>query len=198
MALFTLTEFKAYAGITGTDDDVKLQAIVDEVNLTVKRYLGYNPEATDYTAELYDGPGTNSLKLNHFPIISVTTVTVYSDTLEAVTLAERCDGDEGYYIRDADAGILMNNDLWPRGRGVIEVTYRAGYATVPADLKRACYVIAQYYKNISKTPGVVSETMGSYSYTLSSGSEWPSGWHIPNEARTILDFYRDPMANLVY
>jgi uncharacterized phiE125 gp8 family phage protein len=169
MALLTLEELKTHLGITDTSQDDMLQDIVDAIDPLFKGYLGRDIELTTYTSELYDGPGTNLLVLNQAPIVSVTSVLVFDTEYEAVTLEERTEGTDGYYIKDADNAILYRWTPWPRGRGMIEVTYSAGYETIPADITLAAKIAGEYFEALHGNAGIRSEGLGSYSYSLASG-----------------------------
>ena len=35
--------------------------------------------------------------------------------------------------------------MFPKGRKAVKVTYKAGYASTPADLKLACFDLVKYY-----------------------------------------------------
>lgn len=199
MALITLSEYKTYKGISGSSEDTVLASIVAAVNAAVENYVGRILEATTYTAETYDGPGGNALRLNNYPIISVTTVTCEDETLTALDLDDRLDGDKGYWIKDNASGILWNNNVWPRGRGIIEITYEAGYETIPDDLKHACYLIADYYRNINGKSGIISESLGAYGYSLDNRIDpFNQMWSIPNFALVILNKYKEPYTSGVY
>ena len=192
MSLITLQEAKDYLGITGTDEDNFLEPIVNMVNDYVEKYVGRKLEATDYDKELYDGPGTNALVLRNFPIISVSEVLERTDEVESATVEERTDEyDAGYYILNADEGILYRDVPWTRGRGVIEVSYRAGYETIPNDLKWACLSMAEYLRNIYGKAGINAESLGSYGYSLDTGMSQYGVLSMPRGgAKDVLDFYK--------
>jgi hypothetical protein len=210
MALFTLENLKTYLGISGTSEDVQLDLLVGMVDGLVKKYTRRDLEQTTYTNEIYDGPGTNSLLLNQYPVESITSVIQHTETISAVTLAERENGESGYYLRDAESGILWNNDLWDRGRGIIQVTYKAGYYVgttpptgsfpLPDDLLYACYEACRYFRNVGKKAGLISESLGRYSYTLASSlGDMQGELTIPViGVKNVLDRYRRPDLAMTY
>lgn len=169
MALLELSDLKDHLEITDSSEDSKLQDIVDSIDPYVKGYLQRDIEETTYTSELYDGPGQSELVLKNYPIISVSSVIIYTTSYDSVTLEERSDGTDGYFIKDSESGILCRINLWPRGRGIIEVTYTAGYSTIPSDITLACKLIGEYFYTMDGTAGIRSESLGSYSYSLASG-----------------------------
>lgn len=196
MAIITLAELKTYLGITGTTEDSKLTTIVAATNTFVETYCNRAFEEAEYTEELYDGPGSSVLCLKNWPVSEVAEVIVEDTEVEERT---EIDG-EGYYL-DAEAGILHNNDLWNRGRGIITVTYTAGYETIPDDLKFAVLELASYFRNMSGKSGIRSESLGSYSYSLMNDLSSMGGeLTIPSVViKNILDRYKSSyFADMVY
>ena len=200
MALFTLAEVKTYLNISDTSEDYYLQTLVDMVDAYVKKYTMRNLEETTYTKELYDGPGTNSLVLRNYPIISVTEVLEMTDEVEVATVSERFnDADDGYFVLNDREGILYRDIPWTRRRGSIEVTYSAGYSTIPDDLKWACFAIVEYLRNIKDKAGIVSESLGSYGYSLATGFNEYGILTIPRgPAKDVLDQYKRLDTGLAY
>lgn len=198
MAIITLSEFKVYIGITTSTQDVALQTVVDATNSYIETYCNRKFDEEEYE-EIYDGPGTNALCLKHLPVTEIDSIIVY-DT--EVTERTEVDGD-GYYYKDLSTGIIFNNNLWDRGRGIITVTYTAGYTnyTMPADLKFAALELATFFRNTQKKAGIISENLGSYSYRVATGLENLSGEiTIPVvNVKIVLDRYREEyFPTLVY
>lgn len=196
MAIITLAEAKTHIGITGTSEDTSLQQIVDAVNVFVGTYCHRTFESATYTEELYDGSGGPELVLKNYPIITITEILVDTEEVD-----ERTDvGEEGYYIKNANNGILYNNAGWSRGRGNIQITYTAGYATVPNDLKYACLAMAAYFRNMKGKDGIMSESLGSYAYSIASGLNNMLGeLTIPSVIiKNILDRYKKIINYMVF
>lgn len=207
MGIITLTEFKTYLGITSSTQDAALTTLVNATNSYVETYCNRKFDETEYE-ELYDGPGTNALCLKHLPVVSIDEILVY-DT--EVTLRTEV-GGEGYYYRDLASGVIMNDYLWDRGRGIITVTYTAGYSDdaeqgeevhipFPGDLKFAALELGAFFRNTQKKAGILSENLGSYSYRVASGLENMGGeLTIPVvNVKLVLDRYRfDYFPELVY
>lgn len=198
LEIVTLAQFKTYLGITSSTEDTNLQTILDAVNQFVETYCHRSFEEAEYV-ELYDGTGTTSLILRHRPVTEITEILIYDDE---ITMRTEVGGD-GYYYKDLASGIIMRDDLWDRGQGIITVTYTAGYTdeTIPADLRYAVYELATYFRNTRKKAGMLSETLGSYSYRLAMDlGSMGGGLTIPNVVvKNILDRYReDYYSELVY
>lgn len=197
MALITLSELKTFLSISGTDQDTILQIYVDSANAFIINYLNRDIEETAYTDEVYDGPGTPALVLRQYPLISVEEVLVNG---EAETESTDVTDTEGYYIKSYDNGILYNRAFWDRGRGIIQVSYTAGYTTIPGDLKHASLAVAGYFRNMGNKTGVRSESLGSYSYSIANElAAMGSDLTIPDVVvKNILDRYRARYIGGVY
>lgn len=130
-------------------------------------YCNRRFKATDYTLAKYSGQGFRDLLIRQYPINSITTI-VIGDTTEFPSGSDTL-ADLGFYI-DADiTGNIINTGVWPTGDPQnIEITYNAGYSTIPFDLEMAAIgmVALKYnmYKNHAE--GFKSEKIGQYSYTL--------------------------------
>jgi Phage gp6-like head-tail connector protein len=171
MAILTLAEFKTYVGISDTSEDNQLNPMIDMINDLIPELTERTLEETAYENELYDGSATTALNLNNYPIVSIEEVLVYNTEIEVVSYSDRVEtGTDGYWIKDAENGVLYRNAGWPIGRGVISISYTAGYDTIPNNLKYAALQAASYLRKVGKKVGLASESLGSYSYSLISGA----------------------------
>jgi len=177
MALFTLAELKTYLNIDGTDEDEQLQFIVDGVNAAVVEQLEREIESAEAT-EYYDGHDEKLLMLRRRPVTAVAGVWVDptgyagqgSNAFASTT--EWTQGTD-FFIRETEesednGGILEAiARAWPFGRKNIKITYTAGYATVPDDLKLALLKTAAIArKKIDIVGDITGESIGSYSYSV--------------------------------
>ncbi len=91
--LVTLTAVKEYLGVTGTAEDSRLNSLITYVSGRITEECDVTFITEDFT-ERYDGNGTDTLILDHFPIIKIdklsigemavmTIVNESSDALEA-------------------------------------------------------------------------------------------------------------------
>ena len=186
----TLEQFKAYAGIISTSDDVRLQVIIDAVNLSVDKYIGRTVEKTEYENEIYDGTGTDALILKNFPVTEITEISIYD-----IVIDERDDTKHfgfGWFTKNLDNGIVYYTNCWPNGRGIIKVSYTAGYDPIPADLTFATLQMALFYRNVGKKSGLSNEWLGSYNVSLmNSLSQMNGELTIPDIAfKMVFDQYR--------
>lgn len=184
-SLISIAEYKVWSGISGTSQDALLTVLVDAVSMEVRRWCDRNTtngfESMSRT-ERYDGNDEQTIQLMEWPVTAVTSVTVYtaggdSDVLDTDTY--RFDGDSGVLSRidprlarfPVTAFGTVNSTFsvqpwFERGFNNIEVIYTGGYATIPADLKMACYRLTDLaYAARGRNMGIQSESLGGYSYT---------------------------------
>lgn len=184
MALVKVTEVKDWIKIAGSDDDAVITQILDSALNRVEEYLNFTLETNTYTAEKYDGTGTNKLVLYQFPITSITTLEVYdgldSDGAEVWdTWAQNTDYDRLVVVKGG--GYIYLDGAWfPYGNQNIRMTYVAGWSTttVPEKIIKAildlCYI---YYhairsdKSLNKTSDVRQIGSGSSTITYDTEAE---------------------------
>ena len=149
MALLSLSEYKVFANITNSNADSRLTAILNSV---CEYFLGKMRaiEEVTYTSELYDGDDTNTLLLKNFPITGFTSLYINGTLIAS--------GDYVYY---ASSGIInYKYGIFDKGWQNISITYKAGYASVPTDIKMAVAEVVQkkYVQFDKKTESFSSET----------------------------------------
>jgi|GEM_PF-5462692 len=73
MALIELSGLKTFLKLPSdyTDEDDKLQILIDLVNDSIDKYVGRTLVRTTYRQEKYDGPGTECLTLRNYPLRSI-------------------------------------------------------------------------------------------------------------------------------
>lgn len=136
-SLLTIAELRAAAGVTDGSKDAALRILGDRVSASIVKACrvaqdGVTPptlrlEAVSDTFRLKSE--RDALILSRRPIVAVSAVVEVGTTLAATA-----------YEMDAAAGLLRRlatdaHTTWPCGK--ILVSYTAGYATVPHDLKLA-------------------------------------------------------------
>ncbi len=191
MALITLAEYKAYAGITGTDLDTQLAVLLsiaqEQVRSMAGRSITDGFESASRTLVL-DGNGQNALQLVEWPVTSITSVseiddqgtaTAYATTDYSVeaktgllhrgryTASGRFAGDSAGGWQGAGVYDTWGTaPCWPEGETNISVVYTGGYATIPYGIKMACYRAIDMLRADAGKGNFTSETIsGDYSYT---------------------------------
>lgn len=187
MALTDLRLFYLHAGISNSTnaEDSQYRQWIAEAEAGVKTFLrGRNLARTTYTNEYYDGPGRQTLILRQRPVTSVSDVRVDQNGRSgqasgAFSSNSVWTAGTDYFVRrqtedEANPGelIAVRFGLWPRGIGNIRVTYVAGYQNqnMPKDVQLAVHLlVSRIAEDAEHGRPVMSERLGSYSYTLLAG-----------------------------
>jgi len=150
--LTTLANFKQQFGITTANHNSLLSALISQQSEWIKKYTKRDLVDTTYSTQtqntMYDGDGDDTIILKQYPIISITSVHDDSEyTFDATTLIASSD-----YILDKETGlVILKASTFSKGKRNIQILYRAGYATIPADLELACQqrVMASYMEDVN-------------------------------------------------
>jgi hypothetical protein len=90
--------------------------------------------------EVFDGQEADLIIPKHYPITGITSVKFASN--HGFSTATPI--DDAAYNFDEEYIYLTDGVLTPRGRGLVQVIYQAGYATIPYAVQQACIIQAQY------------------------------------------------------
>lgn len=139
--------------------------------------------------DTYDGDGGVEMDLDQFPVVSVSSVVIIESDGTEVSI----DGTE-FRVR-ADTGTIRykpdstaDYTYFPTGFQNVKITYTAGFEDVPADVKRACLLLAEaLYATSENDVSVKSEKLGVYSVTYNS--LWNSP--LPAGVTDLINPYRD-------
>lgn len=180
--LITRAEYKAYAGITSTNQDQEIDTLIPKVSQLVKSYcrrafVDYFDEAK---TEVFDG-GFGTLLLKESPVTQVISVQLSSDYGQTyVKLAKFTD-----WVQSGDEVIATSTQGFKPFVNGYKVSYFAGYETVPEDLKLAVLDLVTYYRkndasvHNNKSPG------GGGSVQL----EYIMNTNFPAHIKRVLDLY---------
>lgn len=190
--IVSASEYKTYAGITGSGDDTVIGVLIDIACAQIRRYCNRNmttgfDAAVTYT-EKYDGTGYKSIQLKEWPITSITSVAEIDDAGTSTTLDAteyrpnlatgelvRLGAVTGRFATDSWGEVSAPGWGWQpsfvEGTQNYTVVYvSAGIAT--DDLKYAVYQLIDWmYAERRRNPAMQSESLGAYSYTRMSMSE---------------------------
>lgn len=139
--------------ILTSQEQVALELSADAASAQIQKYCDFTFKEGTYT-EVWDGAASDELIPREIPITSITSVKFAANGIftpeSALPTDIFCIGSKGMSIN------LRNQVLTPRGRGLIEIIYKAGYAVIPADLQLAALRQLQYlYKQIGKGDAMV-------------------------------------------
>ena len=197
--LVTLREYKDFAGITGVNQDARLNVIIPSVSQAVKTYCGtsfvdhYSSAKTEFfdiTDDL-----TTKIIVDESPIVNVTSVQERESQSDSyVTLiSENSDSRGKYdYIVDMERDTIIRTTAtgdksFPKGRKAVKVVYTSGYASTPSDLKLACFDLVKYYLKDERKERLSiagAQIQNQVSTSLRDNIDFPD--HI----KRILDFYK--------
>jgi hypothetical protein len=170
----------------GDLDASEQAALITAASAAVENHCRRTFAATAAT-EYHDGRGLGRIWLRRRPITAIASVTVDGVALVAT------DGDFGY---DPATGELYRGDgsgeprhfpPFPHGRRNITVVYTAGYATVPADVKRATIQVVKTVSDQSRfSQTLQTEQLGDYRYVVNTTSQKSE---LPLSAQALLAPY---------
>jgi len=192
--LITLEDYKISEGIQSTKDDGRIQTLITSVSQLVKTYCGNS--ITDYfdtdKVETFNISWVSHvIQLTESPVNSIVSVkerTSYADPY--ITLST--DAHEFYFDADTDSILRTNGGTgyknWPHGPGAVEVTYKAGYETCPADLQLAVIDLITYYV---KDEHKARQTIAGASINNQSSSSQRNNVAFPDHIKRVLDLYKN-------
>lgn len=140
--LVTLAEYKAYAGITSTNQDAAIKVIIPKVSALAKSVCRrtFNDYVSDAKVEVFKGG--LGLSLSEYPLLSISSVEYSADYGKTYTaLTEFID-----FVTDIEASTIVPiSGEFPLILNGYRVTYTAGFETLPEDLKIAVMDLITYY-----------------------------------------------------
>jgi hypothetical protein len=134
--IVTLAEMKAYLGITDSSQDAFLTEQLTFINEAVESYCARKFDLATYTQKFhYDDyrKSIKSLELYHYPLVSVTEIK------EDDVVQDLAD----YRVHNPTGKITANTGFFSSCQSIVEVTYQAGYSTIPATIKNVVYSVVE-------------------------------------------------------
>ncbi len=125
--------------------------------------------------EVRNGEGLDSIILNRYPVVSLTSVTIKDDDDVETIIA----GTE--FRVEADTGIVRfkpsstaDYSTFPKGFQNVSIIYSAGCADIPEDVQEAVVqIVAWLLSGDTADPAMSAETLGDYSYTKAVAGGMP-------------------------
>ncbi len=143
LPLVTKAEYKAYMGISSTNEDAKIDSLIPKVSELVKSLCNnsFNDFVTDYAIEVFEG-GTNYYVPLEGPILTIVGLEISKDNGNIYTdLVEFTD-----FAYSKATGLLRSIGRdFPILINGYRLTYTAGYEVLPEDLKVAILDLISYY-----------------------------------------------------
>lgn len=179
VALLTLDEAKQQTNITGTGQDIELQAYIDGITSVIERYVG--PVESREVTETVDSRSV-MLCLSKTPVVSLSSFTPVLSGGAAVNVAD--------VVVDEATGVVRRLDGGRWFGGPWKVVYTAGRTTVPPTINLAARMLLQHLWRTQQGPGRPSMG-GSDDYAV--GQQVPGfGYAVPNRVLELLEPFRLP------
>lgn len=139
-------------------DETKFNNIIADLikqkTSDIESYCGRVFNVMTYSGEdentLYNGDGSDRLLLRQYPIISITSI---HDDIDRQYNASDLLSSDDYYGENDSGMIVLDGEVFTKGKRNIKVLYQAGYKTIPEDLRGACEKLV-YADLIENTAGV--------------------------------------------
>lgn len=206
-AIVTLAEAKAQMKLvdSNTNEDATFEGYINEISSAVELYCKRKFVSQSITSELHDGSGGRFLYPRYFPIQQLSTESSpttaqklaslqYRDTPDS-TWTDIEDNINNIFIETGDDScrpyIELYDTYFPVGRRNITVSYKAGYTTVPSDVKMAVLEMIQMRWNEAKR-GNDWLGQGNINASQSGNSFSTSLITLDKRWKMVLDRYRVP------
>ena len=192
--LVTLTEYKEAEGIANPKEDLRLQTLIPSISQLVKTYCG-NSIIDFYSSNKVEDFDiyweTFAVQLTESPIVDVVSVQERGSYDEAYTTLTT--GAHEYYLDTRTDSIIRTNNSggrlnWKQGVGAVKVTYKAGYASTPEDLKLAVFDLITYYLRDEHKE---RRTLGGASIQNQPSTSQRNNVAFPDHIKRVLDLYKN-------
>jgi hypothetical protein len=192
--LVTLIDYKAAEGVTTPKNDAQLNFIIPSVSQLVKTYCA-NSFVDYYSTNKVDtinvNWGTHLIQLTESPVNSIISVEereTYDSSYVTLTTTSH-----EYYLDSATDSLIRTTGgtaykNWARGPGAVRVTYRAGYASLPADLRLAVFDLITYYL---KDEHKERRSIAGASIQNQASTSQRNNVAFPDHIKRVLDLYKN-------
>lgn len=175
--LTTLANVKEYIDIKSEDTafDSLIERLIEASTTQIESYCGRVFQIQDYS-ESCDGNASDILFLNHTPIVSVGSLSIDDEDIDATEFKVYDD-----YVR-------LVARLFTPGKLNVSVEYSAGYfdpqtESPPSDLEDACIQLVAFKFNLRAADGLAQSRVNEITYSYVDLA-------IPLSVAVILDKYR--------
>jgi len=192
--LITVEEYKESEGIEKPKDDLRLNYLIPSVSQLVKTYCG-NSFVDYYSTNKIDTINidwdTHIVQLTESPvntIVSVEERDTYEDSYNTLTTAAH-----EYYLDSVTDSVIRTTGgssykNWRRGPGAVRITYTAGYASIPVDLRLAVTDLVTYYL---KDEHKERRTIAGASIQNQASTSQRNNVAFPDHIKRVLDLYKN-------
>jgi len=209
--LVTLADMKAYLGIDSGDTsyDAFLTLQIQIISEAIESYCRRKFTSATYIQKFYyeemmeKSKVIDTLQLYHYPTSAVSEVAEIEDSTSEITILAANE----YRVNSSVAWVSRKNyqDFFQSGN-IVQVTYTAGYTTIPFTIQNAVYSLVKerYNKNINgidlnfgsdvqsiSIPGTISVA---YDYSLQNNERKTAFGAILGNYVNTLDYFRSERA----
>lgn len=187
--IITLSEYKAFEGLSKNDQDVKLTLLIEAASSLIKAYLGnvfapLTSPIVEYISVDYD---TDRIWPKYSPLTNVISVEEPDRYTWDSTVHVPIQVGTEYYV-DGDSIVRIPGNgfaNWPISPATVKVTYEGGYSIsdTPADLKLACIELVNYYRD----KGFLPNRSLQGATIINAGTAVAD---LPAHVRAILEYYK--------
>jgi hypothetical protein len=161
------------ASLPSNITEANITSHIEDAEAMIDRFCNTKFASTSVT-EYYDGNDMRTLMLRHFPVISVTSLSIRGTSITVATKLHIYTGMEGAgkITLDSEAEVsTFESDIDPKQ---ITVVYTYGYASVPAIIKKATANVAARALLIQQVGGTYDDvtTMAIPEMSASLGEPW--------------------------
>jgi hypothetical protein len=192
--LCTLEDVKTFLNVAPEEtlDDNKLAAMIEIASAQIAGGCGREFTVQEIAGELADGDGSNVLRPAVTPLLEVTALEIAG---EPVPVSEVKVYPE--YIKLVQNGeyqprLRASGRVFPEGIKNISLSYRAGYQSIPPEIRHACILQVAYLMNTGNKQGVLSEGNSTVGVNTAYAQE-----QLAPAVRVICARYRRPRMGVI-
>ena len=146
--LCEIADVQAWTGSNSPSAETILARLITAASRMVANYCGRSTFSASSYTDTYDGSGREFMLLRQWPVISVESIALLECGAPAVITDSTQFALEAPIPSGSNQRLtLLGFQRFPRGRGNVQVTYTAGYASVPFDVAQATIeLVGEAYK----------------------------------------------------
>lgn len=190
IALCSVSDVTQYLGISSSASITGfISSTIDRVSKSFESYC-HLPIKEQSFLGYYDGDGTDTLFLNNYPIISVSSVKYRLSPSESYSNSISVSNFSVY-----DYKIVSHLNIFPYGNLSVEIKYNAGYSIVPYDIQECAIeataiIVKESFAGTSDSFNVTDSRLGKSNRNIEGtvgGSE--TFIDISDKHKQVLDLY---------
>ena len=126
----------------------------------IQTQTGRDIVTTTYTNEMYRGDGTALLRLNNWPIQSISSLTVGGVTWSVLGPTYAADTGQQAFVPSTGSWLEARGSYLFTEDSIVVASYMAGYSPVPEDLQQVCAMLARLVLEERNRLGITTKSLG--------------------------------------